>query len=366
MALNVCINKSLKGQLIIQFDYTAERVTRIKLIPGKRWYSHERYWTIPLQAESVTKLFEIFSDEEFCIEPTTQKVLSRVGVLSNADLRYADVLRRSEEELKLHGYSSKTLKAYLGQIRRFLMYNQKDVNDLANEDIRRYIVSLLDDKAKSHAYVNQAISSIKFLFYDVLKRPNRTVDLPRPKKEHKLPEVLSQKEVNLILKTVQNTKHRVILLLTYSAGLRVSEVVNLKINDIDSQRMLIHVKQAKGRKDRYTLLSTVTLEMLRQYAKQCRLKDWLFPGEIEGKHLSERSVQKVFETACQRAGIIKDVSIHSLRHSFATHLLEAGTDLRYIQELLGHRSSKTTEIYTHVSEKNIARIKSPADSLDFN
>lgn len=219
---------------------------------------------------------------------------------------------------------------------------------------------MLDDKAKSHAYVNQVISSIKFFFNDVLKYQNKTSNLPRPKKEHKLPEVLT----NEILNSVLNTKHKVLLLVTYSAGLRVSEVVNLKVTDIDSERMLIHIKQGKGRKDRYTLLSAITLDMLRQYVRQYRLKNWLFPGEIDEKPLTERSAQKIFETACKRSGIIKNVSIHSLRHSFATHLLEAGTDLRYIQELLGHTSSKTTEIYTHVSEKSIAKIQNPADSLD--
>jgi len=233
----------------------------------------------------------------------------------------------------------------LGHIRRFLIYTHKSEYDLSNNDVRGYLISLLDDRGKSHAYVNQAISSIKFLFGEVLKQRKKTNDLPRPKKQHKLPEVLSQNEVKTILKSVQNTKHQLMLLITYSAGLRVSEVVNLKIRDIDSERMLIRVSQAKGRKDRYTLLSPVALELLRQYWKQYRLKDWLFPGETEGNHLTERSVQKVFETACKKAGILKDVSVHSLRHSFATHLLEAGTDLRYIQELLGHSNSKTTEVY---------------------
>jgi len=345
LTLNICTDKNIEGQLIIRFEYTAERVRRIRSISGRLWHSHERYWTIPLQNESVTKLFEIFNDDQLAIEPDTQKSLAQLNSHFNVDLRYADVLQRSEEELKLRGYSLKTLKTYLGQIRRFLLFIQKEVNDLTNEDVREYLITLLEEKEKSHAYTNQAISSIKFLFHDVLKQKNNTINLPRPKKEHKLPEILSQKEVELILKSVQNIKHRVILFLTYSAGLRVSEVVNLKIQDIDNQRMLIHVKQAKGRKDRYTLLSSIALDLLRQYAKQYRLKNWLFPSDIEGNHLSERSVQKIFETACKRTGIKKDVSVHSLRHSFATHLLEAGTDLRYIQELLGHSNSKTTEIY---------------------
>lgn len=321
MTLNIGTDKNSESQLIIRFEYTPERVDRIRSISGRRWYAHERYWTIPLQNEAVIKLFEVFDDEVFFIEPDVQKILAQLNPSLNVDLRYADILLRSEEELKLHGYSLKTLKSYLGHIRRFLLHYRKDVHDLSNEDVRRYLITLLDDRRKSHAYVNQAISSIKFLFYEVIKHPKKTIDLPRPKKEHKLPEVLSQNEVTLILKSVHNIKHRAILQLTYSGGLRVSEVVNLKIHDIDSERMMIHVKQAKGRKDRYTLLSRVALESLREYAKQYRLKDWLFPGEIEGSHLSERSVQKVFETMCERVGIKKEVSVHSLRHYVESQIM---------------------------------------------
>ena len=153
------------------------------------------------------------------------------------------------------------------------------------------------------------------------------------------------------------------MLLTYSGGLRLGEVVRLKVGDIDSDRNLIHIRQAKGRKDRYTLLSKVALEALRAYYRKYQPQTWLFPGAKPGRHLHERSVQKVFDRAQEKAGIRKDVSTHTLRHSFATHLLESGTDLRYIQELLGHKSSKTTEIYTHVSEKNIGQIQSPLDAL---
>lgn len=153
------------------------------------------------------------------------------------------------------------------------------------------------------------------------------------------------------------------MFLIYSAGLRVSEVVRLKVNDIDSKRMLIHIRQAKGRKDRYTLLSHAALKVLRKYAIIEKPKDWLFPGGNEGEFLTERSVQKIFKKACTQAKIAKEVSVHVLRHSFATHLLEGGTDLRYIQELLGHQSTKTTEIYTHVSKHQLNQIVSPLDRL---
>lgn len=175
--------------------------------------------------------------------------------------------------------------------------------------------------------------------------------------------VLSKEEVANILSAVDNVKHRAILMTVYSAGLRVGEVVRLKLEDIDTDRMLIHVKGAKGRKDRYTLLSATTLEVISRYRRKYAPEKWLFEGVRDGRYLSTRTVEKILEHACEKAGIRKDISVHTLRHSFATHLLEGGTDLRYIQELLGHSHSKTTEIYTHVSTKSLGKIQSPLDTL---
>jgi integrase/recombinase XerD len=184
-------------------------------------------------------------------------------------------------------------------------------------------------------------------------------------KEKTLPSVLSSEEVIEILKATENIKHRAILMTIYSAGLRISESINLKIRDIDSNRMQIRVEQGKGKVDRYTLLSEKTLLILRQYFKEYRPKVWLFEGLIKGEQYSTRSIQNIFQAAVKKAGITKDVSVHTLRHSFATHLLENGTDLRYIQNLLGHANSKTTEIYTHITTKGFDQIKSPLDKLDF-
>jgi site-specific recombinase XerD len=177
-----------------------------------------------------------------------------------------------------------------------------------------------------------------------------SVNLPTPKKEKKLPNILSFQDVTKILGALKNEKHRTILFLVYSAGLRVGEVVKLTSQDIDSQRMLIHVVQGKGRKDRYTVLSEIALEQLRKYYKLYKPEKWLFPGQNEKEYLTVRTVERIFENACTAAKIIKKVSVHSPRHSFATHLLEGGIDLRYIQELLGHESSKTTEINTHAAK----------------
>jgi site-specific recombinase XerD len=189
-------------------------------------------------------------------------------------------------------------------------------------------------------------------------------EIKRPRKDKKLPVILSKEEVANILSSVDNIKHKAILMLVYSAGLRVGEVVRLKPEDIDSKRMLIHVKGSKGRKDRYTVLSEIALQTLREYWKKYRPEKWLFEGAKEGRYISTRTADHIFRNACEKAGIKKEVSLHTLRHSFATHLLEGGTDLRYIQELLGHTHSKTTEIYTHVSTKSLGKIVSPLDTLN--
>lgn len=266
------------------------------------------------------------------------------------------------QELKLRNYSNKTLKAYRSQLRWFVKYfSPRHPRDLSAEDIRRYLISLIQDEGLAAGSISQAINAIRFLYVELYKLPLVLEGIPRPLRDEKLPTILSQEEVIRIFNAVQNMKHKTILMLIYSAGLRVGESVKLKVADIDSGRMLIHVRGGKGRKDRYTLLSAAVLEQLRIYYKEYRPREYLFEGGNGRKHIAERSVQNVFERAVKAAGIRKRVGVHSLRHSFATHLLEAGTDLRYIQELLGHSRSKTTEIYTHVSQKSLGKIANPLD-----
>jgi len=220
--------------------------------------------------------------------------------------------------------------------------------------VRDYLLYEIEDRRLSAGTISQIINSLRFLFVEVYKRPFEIGVIERPKRGSKLPVVLSLEEVRAILEGLGNLKHRVMLMLVYSAGLRVGEVVKLKPEDIDSGRKMIHVQSGKGRKDRYTLLSDVVLEYLRMYWKAYKPRTWLFEGQIPTEPYSVRSAERVFENAAKKAGIQKDVSIHTLRHSFATHLLEQGTDIRFIQELLGHSSVRTTEIYTHVSRKQIA------------
>ena len=269
-------------------------------------------------------------------------------------------------ELRLRNYSHKTIKAYLSCLRSFVRYFQpRHPRDLSNEDIRSYLLHLLTDEKQAAGTVNQVFNALRLLYVDLYDMPFVIGKLPRPQKERKLPDVLSENEVMRIIRAVANIKHRMMLMLAYACGLRVSEVVNLKIEDIDGQRQLIHIRGAKGKKDRYTIFPTSIREALHGYWKMNNLgaSGWLFPGWRPEWHLSVRSIQAVFGRAVRAAGIQKPVSMHSLRHSFATHLLEHGTDLRYIQELLGHQSSKTTEIYTHVSTKQIGKIKSPLDYI---
>ena len=268
-----------------------------------------------------------------------------------------------KRELLSRKYSYRTVKGYLYYNREFLNFIGKSPSEINDEDIKKYLVYLSEERQSATSTLNQAINALKFYYGSMLKR-KFVYEVRRPRKDKKLPVVLSKEEVAKIINSVDNLKHKTILMLTYSAGLRVGEVVRLQIEDVDSKRMLIHIKGAKGRKDRYTLLSEIALEILREYWRKYKPEKWLFGGAKEGRYLSIRSVQKIFEHACEKAGIRKDITIHGLRHSFATHLLEGGTDLRYIQELLGHKDSKTTEIYTHVSTKSLGKIRSPLDTID--
>lgn len=270
-------------------------------------------------------------------------------------------------EMRLRNYSHKTVKAYLSCLRAFVRYfRPRHPRQLSNGDIRNYLLHLLEIECRSSGTVNQVFNALRFLYVDLYHRPFVIDSLPRPRKERKLPDVLSELEVSRILRSVGNLKHLTMLVLTYASGLRVSEVVSLRIEDIDSERRLIHIRDAKGKKDRYTLLPDSMLGLLHRYWSQYQLaaSGWLFPGAEPGHHLSVRSIQNVISRAVDSAEITKPVSMHTLRHSFATHLLEHGTDIRYIQVLLGHQSLKTTEIYTHVSKKEISRIKSPLDFLE--
>lgn len=274
-----------------------------------------------------------------------------------------DILKKYKELLIQKRYSNNTQRIYCNYFKDYCVYfNEEKLEDVTKNQINSYILEMIKLKNISISQQNQRINAIKFYYEKVLGRQKQYYELHRPKKEHKLPKVLSKNEVKNILNSCNNIKHKCILMLIYSAGLRRSELIDLKISDIDSERMVINISGAKGKKDRISLLSDNLLQLLRQYYREYNPKTFLFEGQAGGKY-SPTSIANILKKAALKANVKKTVTPHMLRHSFATHLLEQGTDLRYIQELLGHKSSKTTEIYTYVSKRAIDKIKNPVDDF---
>jgi len=267
-----------------------------------------------------------------------------------------------EAALLSRKYSSHTQSLYVYFNRLLCRTLQKPPEEISPDDITDFLAIMEKDKDYSTSSMNLAISAIKFFFRNVLKN-DLISERHRPRHDKKLPMILSKEEISKVFKTEKNPKHRLLLMMVYSSGLRVSEVVALRKDHIDLSRKVIYIRLAKGRKDRYTLLSEKAANFLEQYYAYFGIQTWLFPGQGANRHLTIRSAQSIFDKAVTKAGIFKKLSIHSLRHAFATHLLEDGTDIRYIQTLLGHASLRTTERYTHVAKRSILKIRSPLDSL---
>ena len=266
-------------------------------------------------------------------------------------------------DLKLKGYSPKTQAAYLGYMKKFVRYFGRSPAKMGEEEIREYLYHLITEKDLGDSSINSAYSALKFFYETTLGRDWNVAKIPRRKTEKRLPVVLDGSEIKQLLAVTANLKHRALLMITYSAGLRVSETAHLRVSDIDSKRMQLRVAQGKGKKDRYALLSPVTLNLLRDYWRQYRPFSWLFPGRSPERPISTRSIQKVFKDAKRKAGIKKPATVHTLRHSFATHLLEAGTDIYRVQKLMGHTTPKTTAIYIHLRRQDLLKVVSPLDSL---
>lgn len=266
------------------------------------------------------------------------------------------------QQMQLKGYSERTIATYIQSIISISSHFKIAPDLLTVEQIRAFIHFNLQEKKLSKAWMNQTISALKILFCQVLKRNWNPIDIPRPRREKKLPVVFSKEEVSQLINATSNTKHKALLMLTYSSGLRLGEVCGLKVTDIDSKRMLVRVVQAKGNKDRYTILSPVTLDLLRVYWKKYNPTVWLFENKFS-QPVPDRTAQHMFKNALRKSGIKKKIGIHSLRHSFATHLLEQGVSLPIIQQLLGHSSLRTTSVYLHVQQYSIYAVKSPLDSL---
>ncbi|MCL2186739.1 MAG: tyrosine-type recombinase/integrase [Treponema sp.] len=267
-----------------------------------------------------------------------------------------------EAELRSRKYSMRTRRAYIYYNRLICRALQKSPEEIHPDDITQFLACMEKTREYSASSMNLAISAIKFFFKYILKKDDIN-EHHRPHQDGRLPVILSKEEIVKILCMEKNPKHRLLLMLVYSSGLRVSEVVTLKREHIDLSRKVIYVRQGKGRKDRSTLLSEKAAIFLKEYYNFFDTEKWLFPGQPLSHHLSIRSAQHIFDKALRRTGIHKKISIHSLRHAFATHLLESGTDIRYIQTLLGHANVRTTERYTHVARRSALNIKSPLDSV---
>lgn len=353
-----CIVKDEK-RIALLFQYDNNIISLVKEIEGRRWSASNKFWHIPYEKNTLEILNGKFEGKLEFVESTTKNSKLAKPSKNHFPPEYI-------ETLKLKNYSEVTIKTYRLHFQRFLnYYPETELEKLTHELIRKYLLYLVEEKHYSTSAQNQAINSIKFYYEKVLGKPVEKYYVPRPRKEKKLPEVLSEREITIILKQIKNLKHRCIIYLIYSAGLRLTEVVHLKISDIQSDRKQIFIRSAKGNKDRYVILADTILELLREYYKIYKPNKWLFEGRPEQQY-SKRKIQRILKIAVEKAEINKKATIHTLRHSFATHLLEHGTDLRYIQELLGHKSSKTTEIYTHVTNVAKHKIVSPLDNLNLS
>jgi integrase/recombinase XerD len=340
------IKHNSENRIAVYFEKNQDLIARIKQIEGARWSQQKTVWHLPDTIEN---------RERFKIKPLANSIPSPEGIAQ---------IEKFKQWLRSKRYSESTITTYSEALKSFLIfYREKSVEEINNEDVISYNNEYILKNNLSASYQNQIVNAIK-LFFTIIQETKIEIDkIHRPKRSKLLPNVLSKEEIKLILNAHSNIKHKTMLSLIYSCGLRRSELINLKIADIDSNRNIVIIRQAKGKKDRIVPLSTKILEMLRQYYSIYKPKMWLFEGQNGKEQYSDHSLQSVLKQALVKVKITKPVSLHWLRHSYATHLLESGTDLRYIQELLGHNSSKTTEIYTHVSTKSLQQIKSPFDDL---
>ena len=338
------ISHKSESRIAIIFEKNRTLIDRIMQVEGSKWSQTKKMWHVPDTPENRIR-FKIDMPKQLSPEAIAQ-------------------IEKFRQWLQSRRYSANTVKTYTESLKYFLKYfYDKSPYEITNDDVILYNNDHILKNKLSASYQNQTVNAIKLYFHTIRNVVIEMDKIHRPKREKVLPNVLSKEEVKLILTAHSNIKHKVMLSLIYSCGLRRSELLNLKFADIDSNRYIVIIRQSKGKKDRIAPLSPKILEMLREYYALYKPQIWLFEGYNKGEQYADTSLQSALKLAVTKAGIKKPVTLHWLRHSYATHLLESGTDLRYIQELLGHSSSKTTEIYTHVSTKNLQQIRSPFDDL---
>jgi len=358
--------RTTAGRIRAIFGYNPTLTHEIKKIPYSNWDAKNKWWSIPFTDKILENIKDVATSHNLRIqyeeETSSQTKKARLTPFDIPNYRHTpESFILKMKELR---YGDHTIHTYDSLFEEFINYYYRfDIDKIDELMIIAFLRYLVIERKVSVSYQNQSINAIKFYYERVLGGQRKVYLVDRPRSEKTLPVVLSEDEISAIIRATINLKHKTILMTIYSAGLRISEAINLRIKDIDSDRMQILVEQSKGKKDRYTLLSSKTLEIMRQYFQVYKPKVWLFEGQ-KGEQYSDRSIQAILKASVSKTNIRKRVTVHTLRHSFATHLLENGTDLRYIQTLLGHESSKTTEIYTHVTTKGFEQIKSPMDKLN--
>ncbi|MFN3446619.1 MAG: site-specific tyrosine recombinase/integron integrase [Bacteroidia bacterium] len=343
-------------RIALYFANTATLNQLVRAIPGSRWSKTLKAWHIT-DNETHRNACNLTP-----VNAHTNAIKNNLKISTQTQ----ELLNKYTNWMEVKRYSKSTIESYTNALLVFFSYHHlKNVDQITNQDVMDFNSQYILKKNLSATYQSQFINALK-LFYQTVKNHKLAIDqLIRPQQGHKLPKVISEEEVAAIINACQNLKHKTMLSLIYSAGLRRGELLNLLKTDIDSKRMIITIRNAKGMKDRNVPLSPVVLNMLRNYYIEFKPEKYLFEGQYGGQY-SARSLDSVLKTATKVAGIKKNINLHMLRHSYATHLLEAGTNLRHIQELLGHKSPKTTQIYTHVSIEQLGKIISPLDKLKLN
>ncbi len=336
-------------------------------ISGSRWSNTERCWHIPYHKNAYHELLEIFGKGQIVIlkeKPVkSNRVNKRIRGEDYKKLLFKVELYRYHNKLMVQRYSGSTIKTYVNYFAQFLAYYpDQDPKMLKKEEIIKFLLNGMKERHWSHSTQNQAVNAIKFYYENVLGQDRSFYEL-RPRREKRIPGVFSEEEVTLLIEMIENLKHRTIIKLIYSSGLRIGESVKLRIKDINLDRRTAFIKGGKGKKDRITILAENIIEDIQKYLDQYTPDYWLFEGQTGGQY-SMSSIRKIFRRSVDKAGLDPFSTVHTLRHSFATHLHERGMDIRNIQELLGHSSSETTDIYTHIIQKSKKKLFSPLDFLD--
>lgn len=363
----ILVIKTKTSRLKLIFGFDKGFMNLIKKFPYHNWDSKNKWWSIPYSDKYLAEINEFAKNnglqilfEEEKAENTGLKRISAFDIPNYRQCPEEMILK-----LKEIRYSDKTIKVYKALFEEFVnFYHKIDINKIDEQQIIAFLRYLVMERKVSSSYQNQSINAIKFYYEKVLGGQRKFYFIDRPKREKTLPTVLNEDEVKRLLNSLENIKHKCMLMLAYSAGLRLGEIIRLKLVDIDRERMQIKVVQSKGKKDRYAKLSSKFLLILDEYYLKYEPKYYVFEGASGGEY-SPSSLQNIIKAAAIKAEIKKVVTMHTLRHTFATHCLENGIDLRYIQNMLGHENSKTTEIYTHITTKGFDQIKSPLDNLDF-